>query len=94
MAVTRTIVFDGTIRTLKEKDGVLSDAADATALDTTGFTPQKRFRERILKKIDRVEFDKRVDYWRKQNLAAKAVYADRDFCEKYKSINGDYPSSS
>tara|TARA_B100001109_G_C18699618_1_gene397285 strand:- start:168 stop:452 length:285 start_codon:yes stop_codon:yes gene_type:complete len=94
MAVTRNIVFDGTIRTLKEKDGVLSDAADATALDTSGFSPQKRFRERILKKIDRVEFDKRIDGWRKQNLAAKQVYADVDYCEKFKTTNGSYPSRS
>ncbi len=94
MSVTRKIEFDGTIRTLKEKDGVLSDAADATALDTSGFSPQMRFRERIHKKIDRVEFDKRVDNWRKQELAAKLVYADRDYYEKYKAINGSYPTRS
>ena len=51
MAVTRNIVFDGTIRTLKEKDGVLSDAADATALDTSDFLLKKDLEKEFSRKL-------------------------------------------
>ena len=94
MSIARNAEFDSSVNnTLKEKDGVISDAADATALDTSGSNPQWRFRERILKKIDRTAFDERIDYWRKQELAKKAVLADRDYMEKQKTITGSYPSS-
>ena len=94
MSITRNAEFDSSVsNTLKEKDGVLSDAADATALDTSGSNPQWRFRERLLKKIDRIAFDERIDYWRKQEIAKKLVLADRDYMEKQKTINGAYPSS-
>ena len=94
MSIARNAEFDSSVNnTLKEKDGVISDAADASALDTSGSNPQWRFRERLLKKIDRTAFDERIDYWRKQELAKKAVLADRDYMEKQKTINGSYPSS-
>ena len=94
MSIARNAEFDSSVNnTLKEKDGVISDAADATALDTSGSNPQWRFRERILKKIDRTAFDERIDYWRKQELAKKAVLLDRDYMEKQKTITGSYPSS-
>ena len=57
MSIARNAEFDSSVsNTLKEKDGVLSDAADATALDSSGSNPQWRFRERLLKKIDRTAF--------------------------------------
>ena len=94
MSIARNAEFDSSVNnTLKEKDGVISDAADATALDTSGSNPQWRFRERLLKKIDRTAFDERIDYWRKQEIAKKAVLADRDYMEKQKTITGSYPSS-
>lgn len=94
MSLARNAEFDSSVSNiLKEKDGVISDAADATALDTSGSNPQWRFRERILKKIDRTAFDERIDYWRKQELAKKAVLLDRDYMEKQKTITGSYPSS-
>ena len=61
--------------------------------DSSNSNPTWRFRERLLKKIDRTDFDERIDYWRKQEIAKKAVYADIDYMEKYKTINGSYPSS-
>ena len=94
MSITRNAEFDSSVsNTLKEKDGILSDAADATALDSTGSNPTWRFRERLLKKIDRTAFDERIDYWRKQEMAKKLILADRDYMEKQKTINGSYPSS-
>ena len=64
MTIPRNADFDSSVRnTHKEKDGVISDAADASALDTSGSNPQWRFRERLLKKIDRTAFDDRIDYW-------------------------------
>mgnify|MGYP006059411011 FL=1 len=93
MSISRSTSFDGTIRTIKEKDGLISTAADATELTNANSNPTWRFRERLLKKIDRTDFDERIDYWRKQELAKKAVYADIDYMEKYKTINGSYPSS-
>ncbi len=93
MSISRSTSFDGTIRTIKEKDGLISTAADATELTNPNSNPTWRFRERLLKKIDRTDFDERIDYWRKQELAKKAVYADIDYMEKYKTINGSYPSS-
>ena len=94
MSIARNAEFDSSVsNTLKEKDGVISDAADAIALDASGSNPQWRFRERLLKKIDRTAFDERIDYWRKQEIAKKLVLADRDYMEKQKTINGSYPSS-
>ncbi len=94
MSIARNAEFDSSVsNTLKEKDGILSDAADATALDSTNSNPTWRFRERLLKKIDRTAFDERIDYWRKQEMAKKTVLADRDYMEKQKTINGAYPSS-
>ena len=94
MSIARNAEFDSSVsNTLKEKDGILSDAADATALDSTSSNPTWRFRERLLKKIDRIAFDERIDYWRKQEMAKKTVLADRDYMEKQKTINGAYPSS-
>jgi len=93
MSISRSTSFDGTIRTIKEKDGLISTAADATELTNSTSNPTWRFRERLLKKIDRTDFDERIDYWRKQEIAKKAVYADIDYMEKQKTINGTYPSS-
>ena len=93
MSISRSTSFDGTIRTIKEKDGLISTAADATELTNSTSNPTWRFRERLLKKIDRTDFDERIDYWRKQEMAKKLVLADRDYMEKQKTINGSYPSS-
>ena len=93
MSISRSTSFDGTIRTIKEKDGIVSSAADATEMTNSSSNPTWRFRERLLKKIDSTDFYERIDYWRKQELAKKAVYADIDYMEKYKTINGSYPSS-
>ena len=93
MSISRSTSFDGTIRTIKEKDGLISTAADATELANSNSNPTWRFRERLLKKIDRTDFDERIDYWRKQEMAKKLVLADRDYMEKQKTITGSYPTS-
>ena len=44
MSIARNAEFDSSVsNTLKEKDGVISDAADAIALDASGSNPQWRF---------------------------------------------------
>lgn len=75
---TGTLKFDGT-----------GDAVSAPSATNYAW----KFRERLWKRLNRTSFDARMDFYRKQELAKKQIFADRDWFDKQKAKTGSYPTS-